>query len=56
LVRLTTTLLDRVRNIPSKYIVEDSIGMKWRRLTFDSLPGATVFTENIEAGKEISLH
>jgi len=33
LVRLTATLLDRVRNIPFMYIVEDSIGMKWRRLS-----------------------
>jgi len=35
LVRLTTTLLDRVRNMPFMYIVEDSIGMKWKRLTLD---------------------
>jgi len=38
------------------YIVEDSIGMKWRRLSLDSLPGATLFRENKAAGDEILLH
>jgi hypothetical protein len=32
LVRRITTLLDRLRNIPFMYVVEDSIFMKWRRL------------------------
>jgi hypothetical protein len=35
------------------YIVEDSIGMKWRRFTLDGLPGATLFRENKAAGEEI---
>ena len=54
LVRRTTTRFDRFRNIPVMYAVEDSIGMKWRRLTLDSLPGATLFREN--KAEEISLH
>jgi hypothetical protein len=54
LVRHTTTRLGRFRNIPVMYFVEDSVGMKWRRVTLDSLPGATLFREN--KPEEISLH
>jgi hypothetical protein len=35
------------------YVIEDSFGMKWRRLTSDSLPGATLFRENKAAGEGI---
>jgi hypothetical protein len=38
------------------YFVEDPIDMEWRRLTLDSLPGATLFRENKATGEEISLH
>jgi hypothetical protein len=38
------------------YIVEDSIGMKWKRLSLDTLPRATLFRENKAAGDEILLH
>jgi hypothetical protein len=38
------------------YIVKDSNGVKWRRLSLDSLPGATLFIENKATGDEISLH
>jgi len=34
LVRHYTTRPDRVRNITVMYVVEDSTGMKWRRVTF----------------------